>query len=92
MFTLTPNATEKLTEHLNQMNTTKDETYRLYPSASNPKELKLAVDKIKSDDKVFKNDEGKKILVVEPHLFSNLNAMGFDYKNEAFKIVNLQKK
>ncbi len=80
MLKITASAREKLEETI-QFNTEDPEiAVRIIPSPSSINRLKLVLDKEKEGDQVIKNEDGKKLLLIDSNLASPLKNMVFDYK------------
>jgi Fe-S cluster assembly iron-binding protein IscA len=80
MLKVTATAKEKIVETLHSKTEDPEVAVRIIPSPSTPNRLKLALDKEKEGDHVVRNEDGKKILLVDSDLATSLKDMVFDYQ------------
>jgi thioredoxin 1 len=79
MLTVTTSAKGKLKEAL-QEQADPEMAIRIIPSASNPDQLQLALDKPKEEDQVVESDDGMKLLLVGSDLVATLEGITMDYQ------------
>ncbi|MBW1854618.1 MAG: hypothetical protein JRJ00_08055 [Deltaproteobacteria bacterium] len=94
MLIVTPRAKEKLKESLLEEQLKDPEvTFRITPVHSMPNRLGIALDKENRSDKVVKNEEGIKVLLIHSALAQQLKGMVLDYQktpqSEGFSISKL---
>jgi Fe-S cluster assembly iron-binding protein IscA len=80
MLKITASAKEKLEETIHFNTEDPEVAVRIIPSPSSINRLKLVLDKEKEGDQVIKNEDGKKLLLIDSDLASPLKNMVFDYK------------
>jgi Fe-S cluster assembly iron-binding protein IscA len=80
MLTVTEIAKEKLGEHLQTKTTDSEMAFRLVPSPSGQRRFTLVLDKEKEGDQVVESKAGIKILLIGPHLVSELEGLVVDYQ------------
>jgi Fe-S cluster assembly iron-binding protein IscA len=80
MLSVSITAKKKLREILQSKTEDPEVAIRIIPSASEPTQLGLGLDKQKEGDHVVEDDEGKKVLLVGSNLVPVLEGKVFDYK------------
>jgi Fe-S cluster assembly iron-binding protein IscA len=82
MFTVTSKAKNKLKNDLINELEENNGFARVIYSPSNPSRIGFEIDQEKEDDLVIPDNEGEKLLLLSPDMFSTLRAFILDYVEE----------
>ena len=80
MLSVTENAKEKLSKHLQTKTTDPEMAVRLVTSPSEPNRFALVLDKEKKGDQVVESKAGINVMLIGPDLASDLAGWVVDYK------------
>jgi Fe-S cluster assembly iron-binding protein IscA len=80
MLTITTTAKERLKESLQSETKDPEVAVRIMPSDTEVNRLKLVFDKEREGDQVVKDEEDKKILLINANLVPAVEGMVFDYQ------------